>query len=52
MATFKKSGWVCRGYGTPHGYRKGRMWFACGACSWYHTPTNPVLLEVKENDHG
>lgn len=26
--------WRCRGYGVFHGFRKGRMWFACSCCRW------------------
>jgi hypothetical protein len=25
---------VCKGFGSWHGYAKGRHWFACGACRW------------------
>lgn len=36
MAKSKKtpSPWKCNGYGTYHGHRLGRMWFACSACRW------------------
>ena len=32
---------VCHGYGSSHGFAKGRMWFACGACRWYRKPDAP-----------
>lgn len=34
----KSKSWVCNGYGTIHGYRKGRLWFACQMCRWYTKP--------------
>lgn len=32
---------VCNGYGSAHGSRGGRLWFACGACRWRATPAAP-----------
>jgi hypothetical protein len=32
----ERPAWKCNGYMTPHGFRKGRMWFVCPACRWSH----------------
>ena len=32
---------VCNGYGSAHGSRGGRLWFACGACRW-RAPAQPA----------
>lgn len=51
--TKMKDNWQCKGYGSIHGYRKGRLWFACSMCRWNRAPSEPhkvVKQTPKELD--
>ena len=39
----------CEGYGSSHGFAKGRLWFACGACRWrVSAPVRPKAMTLEE----
>ena len=47
---------VCRGYGSPHGFAAGRLWFVCAKCRWspgYRDPEPaPSTPQVFKNYKG
>ncbi len=49
MAAKRDDGWKCDGFGSPHGFRKGRLWFACQSCRWSWGSRTEEPKETKES---